>query len=305
MLAYVAPDAEPPYELSAAQLERLDGLLVLVTAQHGHAVVRATVDGIHPQLHEVEITKHLSRLGCPSVAQLPTWAATPRVLTPSDLDLITYLLGIVYPRVRLEKPMDLKRRHELLAAVYADPHSDAPRLVYADFLLDHGDPHGELIARQLAGAPADELVAKHGEALAAPVSRWLRPGYAFRRGFLAECQVYIPPPREIFKSPVWSTVERLETTVDDLEDFGVFVEWRSGFQASTMHALVVHAAGIRMELDRATNTIRVELGHVNRIDAVSAIAALGSGCARVILPRDVDELTASLCGRVFATVEMM
>lgn len=305
MIAYVAPDAEPPYAVSAPQLERLDGLLVLVTARYGHAVVVATIDGDREQLHEVDITAHLSRLGCDDPRAIATWAATPRVLTPSDLDLLTYLLGIVYPAVRVEKPMDLMRRQQLLAAIYADPDADAPRLVYADFLLEHGDPHGELIARQLAGAPADDLVAKHGEAIAAPVTRWLRPGYKFRRGFLAEGEVYVVPPMEIFGSPVWSTVERLETTVDDLSEMGVFVQWRSGFAASTMQRLVVRAAGVAMALDRRADAIVVELGHVNRVDAVSAIAALGRGMGRVVLPQDVDELTASLCGRVFATVEMM
>ena len=38
----------------------------------------------------------------------------------------------------------------LLAAVLADPGSDAPRQVYADWLQERGDPRGELIELQLA-----------------------------------------------------------------------------------------------------------------------------------------------------------
>ena len=34
---------------------------------------------------------------------------------------------------------------ELLAAIHADPRDDAPRLVYADWLLERGDVRGELI----------------------------------------------------------------------------------------------------------------------------------------------------------------
>lgn len=41
---------------------------------------------------------------------------------------------------------------ELLGAIYADPESDEPRALYADFLGERGHPLGELIALQLARA---------------------------------------------------------------------------------------------------------------------------------------------------------
>ena len=44
------------------------------------------------------------------------------------------------------------REEDLLAAVYEDPASDAPRAVYADWLLDQGHPLGEFIQLQLARA---------------------------------------------------------------------------------------------------------------------------------------------------------
>lgn len=34
----------------------------------------------------------------------------------------------------------------LFAEIVQAPHDDAPRLVYADWLLERGDPRGELIA---------------------------------------------------------------------------------------------------------------------------------------------------------------
>ena len=39
---------------------------------------------------------------------------------------------------------------ELLAAVFAAPDDDAPRRVYADWLLERGDPRGEFIQLQCA-----------------------------------------------------------------------------------------------------------------------------------------------------------
>ena len=41
---------------------------------------------------------------------------------------------------------------ELLAEIYAAPDDDAPRLVYADWLQERGDPRGEFIALQLERA---------------------------------------------------------------------------------------------------------------------------------------------------------
>jgi uncharacterized protein (TIGR02996 family) len=70
---------------------------------------------------------------------------------------------------------------DLLRAVVARPEDDAPRLVYADYLQQHGDPQGELIAVQcrLAGLATDDanrgelelrakaLIAEHGATWAA------------------------------------------------------------------------------------------------------------------------------------------
>ncbi|MCA9671558.1 MAG: TIGR02996 domain-containing protein [Myxococcales bacterium] len=45
-------------------------------------------------------------------------------------------------------PLEPQER-ELLAAVRADPDSDAPRAIYADWLSERGDPRGELVVKQL------------------------------------------------------------------------------------------------------------------------------------------------------------
>ena len=48
------------------------------------------------------------------------------------------------------KPRDPVRDAELLAAIIATPDDDAPRLVYADWLMELGDPLGEYIAANIA-----------------------------------------------------------------------------------------------------------------------------------------------------------
>src|SRR5262245_11304094 len=86
----------------------------------------------------------------------------------------------------------------LLAAVYADPHDDAPRLVYADWLDENGDPErAEFIRVQIALANArdddprrpalakreKQLLKAHGKVWRGSGDPWLR-GAGFERGFL-------------------------------------------------------------------------------------------------------------------------
>jgi uncharacterized protein (TIGR02996 family) len=92
-------------------------------------------------------------------------------------------------------------REALLAEVLAHPADDAPRLVYADWLSEQGDPRGELIsvqcelertkdperfleleARQVA------LLSAHGEAWVGPLAKEVLQ-VEFRRGFVEKVTV--------------------------------------------------------------------------------------------------------------------
>src|SRR4051812_40296621 len=82
----------------------------------------------------------------------------------------------------------------LLAAIRAAPEDDAPRLVYADWLDEHGQPErAEFIRVQCELARTDdparrrretELLAEHHDAFAGPLAApHLR--FRFERGFIA------------------------------------------------------------------------------------------------------------------------
>jgi uncharacterized protein (TIGR02996 family) len=94
---------------------------------------------------------------------------------------------------------------ELLAEITSAPDDDAPRLVYADWLLERGNPRGEFIQVQCSlkggirnrgfstdvdrGAPGlvrreAELFHKHHKQWLQPVREYVR-GYVWRRGFIA------------------------------------------------------------------------------------------------------------------------
>jgi uncharacterized protein (TIGR02996 family) len=113
---------------------------------------------------------------------------------------------------------------DLLAAVYADPESDAPRLVYADYLQARGDPRGELIILQIQRARGEAtdktlareraLLRKHAGALLGPLSSVVAIRDAvFERGFLAACvarvRTRVVAATEL-AHPEWATVRAIQ-----------------------------------------------------------------------------------------------
>jgi uncharacterized protein (TIGR02996 family) len=104
-----------------------------------------------------------------------------------------------------------------LADILEHPEDDTPRLIYADWLTDHGQPdRGEFIRVQIERSRLDEddlrqdelerreqhLLAKH-TVWFNDVPKWARRGAIFRRGFLYRVSV---TEREILKgAALWRT----------------------------------------------------------------------------------------------------
>jgi len=83
-------------------------------------------------------------------------------------------------------------RARMIAEIVARPDDDGPRLVYADCLLERGDPRGEFIQVQCqqAARPSEALAARAAALIAAHGQRWgahLLPearSWTFARGFV-------------------------------------------------------------------------------------------------------------------------
>lgn len=118
---------------------------------------------------------------------------------------------------------------ELLAAIYDTPRDDAPREVYADWLLEHGEEaYGEWIQLQLRaarGVLTPEAATRMAELwtglerrLSAPFAKVTEASSrVFERGFLVRCRVRVANSRALptaAADPAWQTVEQLE--VDDM-----------------------------------------------------------------------------------------
>lgn len=127
-----------------------------------------------------------------------------------------------------EERQRLNRRaleNDLLRDVAANPDDNAPRLVYADFLLENDDPWGEVIQLQIAASErslnqeeaeressvrrlyAHRFLGKVAEGIEKPV---------FERGFLHSCRMlYSSRSQTILRQsvgdPRWGTVHTVDT----------------------------------------------------------------------------------------------
>jgi uncharacterized protein (TIGR02996 family) len=121
---------------------------------------------------------------------------------------------------------------ELIAAIVATPHDDVPRLVYADWLMQRGDPMGELIVLQCrlaAGESTPAIVARERELRVALEPRWLAPlqaiafgGFELRRGFVEHVELFSAVARRGFgRSPEKRIPDELFTRAPLLQSLGI------------------------------------------------------------------------------------
>jgi uncharacterized protein (TIGR02996 family) len=245
------------------QIERLDehSWLFIVSGTRCIAVLRnPRIDGGMFIGGTALVTNHdlgrvLPRLGCMD-GNVAAWAAIPRVLPPSDLDLLRYELGLSDEEDVDPVLPDDDRTRELRAAVWDDPLSDDARLVYADYLQDRGDPRGELVGIQVSRARSGDHVSNRERLLvrriapdcAQPLTPYLVPGFELRRGFLAKClTTQAAMPEAICLHPAWRTVEDLSTLNVDLLTSPYVLAPRAGVGGRQLLQLVDHVRPLPFE----------------------------------------------------------
>jgi len=111
---------------------------------------------------------------------------------------------------------DPEQGEELLDAVYDDPDDIGRLLVYADWLLQRGDPRGEFIALQCRSAePGAKRTSReralektHGRDWVPRGAAVLKRGTVFQRGFVTEMAIKNPPRHGVPSS--WSTLRGLD-----------------------------------------------------------------------------------------------
>jgi uncharacterized protein (TIGR02996 family) len=103
---------------------------------------------------------------------------------------------------------------QLLEQVYLSPQDLGARRLYADWLVEQGDPRGELIALQCARVAGGwtiaseqreaQLLYEHGRKWLGPFGKYIG-GYRFERGFLAACEL-TAVTKAMIGHASWSTV---------------------------------------------------------------------------------------------------
>ncbi|MEO8698794.1 MAG: TIGR02996 domain-containing protein [Kofleriaceae bacterium] len=139
-----------------------------------------------------------------AIAKLRAQFSAPPPLSAEQRALVAAITAALPPVV----VRDTETEAALLAAIYADPASDGPRAIYADWLQELGDPRGEYIALELGpeySPRARELCHRYG-------SEWfgdLLPNVyvpKFTRGFLSSAQL-----RNATLAPGWATLEWVQS----------------------------------------------------------------------------------------------
>ena len=108
-----------------------------------------------------------------------------------------------------------REQRQLLDLVLAQPESRDPRLVYADWLAERGDPRGELILLQCRESRTDAHESRIQELLSKYWKYWPTPArpiadyWAFRNGFIEGVTLASSPEPEL-----WQELHRWEPVLE-------------------------------------------------------------------------------------------
>jgi len=175
--------------------------------------------------HRREALRHTGRVVVEELATIVERVRdlpAPPPLSPQARALVDELREAGAARARSSSPSPVTEE-SLLAAVWAAPDDDGPRLVYADWLTERSDPRGELITLQCARAASGsgEAPSRRERALLKDLERALvgplapvalRAGLRFARGFLAAFRFkaqYVDCDK-LIGHPAWATIEEVD-----------------------------------------------------------------------------------------------
>lgn len=110
-------------------------------------------------------------------------------------------------------------RQQLFDAIWDDPYDDAPRLVYADYLMERGDPEGEFIALQCRRSRSGAMATHRERKLARRMTqRWrdriagMVDRFELWRGFPDTGVVTRPVDQLRPDHPGWVSFRRLDVS---------------------------------------------------------------------------------------------
>lgn len=149
---------------------------------------------------------------------------------------------------------------DLLDAIRAAPHDDAPRLVYADHLISQGDPRGEFIAAQVMGTLETrerwiELLRAHRDEWTRDAQRIGASNAQFDRGFIERIDLWslaslFSHARELRE---WAPVPAVYLA--QLGSLATFSPDRDAYVVSAAHIRGVHFAVYGVDTSRLLDEV--------------------------------------------------
>jgi uncharacterized protein (TIGR02996 family) len=167
-----------------------EALIAFGYGEYVHALLEPEVAVLPPELGAIVARAGVNAMAAGMLLHLHEHGAAHPVLTRMATAVRA---AAARRRGRAKERMPRRAESaELLAGVLAAPDDDAPRLVYADWLCEHGDPLGEWIQLSCMGGEQTEerarrgreLLRRHEKAWLAPIRRYVRV-WRFARGFVA------------------------------------------------------------------------------------------------------------------------
>lgn len=187
--------------------------------------------GARPLLQEMLLTVSVTEFDVLYRARLldleVRLAQRPPVPAPTAEDAV--LLGELAAILELESSRAAeKTRDDFLREIWQTPLDDGPREVFADWLLERGDPWGELITLQIARwrqGPATTKTRRERALLDEHAHEWLgvlepvvlSTNARFERGFLYSCKVHwrrLAAAPTLMTHPAWATLREFEIDPD-------------------------------------------------------------------------------------------
>jgi uncharacterized protein (TIGR02996 family) len=166
----------------------------------------------------------------------------------------------------------------LLAAIYASPDDDGPRLVFADWLQEREDPRGVFIAKQLADGRAKTAPPKIRNALLGPLAKIAGADSQFRRGFLFKASAKFRNQKDVEQYgqlEAWATVEELVNIGGGSarSDQRVWTQYIGPAMTNVRRARSVHPQWL-LAADRPWRLEELELSHYDiEVDTFRALLA--------------------------------
>ncbi len=145
---------------------------------------------------------------------------------------------------------------DFLVEIGRKPDDDALKAVFADWLLERGDPRGELMALQLKSHRTDEDLSREALLLKANVRSWLPDevlinlvpsSIVFEKGVFAAARVSVRSQSALTASlshPAWGTVRRLSGAPLELIERCPVIEELTELDEATITGLAQRGRGI-------------------------------------------------------------